>query len=1005
MDKAGRASAVPQPPRRSWVVPAALALLILSLCLGMTWQLWRQAQANGVQQVRAEFDLRAREATNQLALRINSYVQMMRGVHALFASSDDVTRREFSSFVVAQDVRNQMPDLQALGFMRLVDGHQIARHVAQVRAAGAPAYTITPPGERDLYAPVQYLEPSGGDNARALGYDAWSDPVRRRALEMARDTNAPAMSGQVTLVQDKGKTHGGSFLIVLPVYDNTLPLATREQRMAAIRGWVYGALRAKDLIASLAPELAADLNIDIYDGDAASESARMYASAQIGGPAPPNLRTEKRIGIGNHRWTLAIGALPAFGARAQGDEPRIIVAVGVAGSVILALLTGMLAWSNSAAIGALATSRALAADLERGQKQLVMLADSAQRAQLMLRSILDSAIDGILVDDSEGRILLSNQRFRELWSVPPGMDLGGDDRALAAHLVAQLVHSGPFLHSRAIQYQDTSAHRDLLRLKDGRFVEQFARIVVLDNQQRARLWSFRDITERKQIEQRERSHRHVLELLARGAPLRGILEAVVLGVEATNPGMLCSIMLLTPDMRRLVNGAAPSLPAYFNDAVDGAEIGPRAGSCGAAAYTGTRVVVEDIGQHPDWELYRDVAARAGLASCWSQPIRGGSGRILGSFAIYHRSAHYPSAAHVVLIEQAAQLASIAVEQAQSAQALRAGEDRFRSLVDHAPVPLWQQDWSQVAAALAQIKAQGVADLGQWLRERAQEVLRLASLVQITDVNGAALAHVGAVDKELSTLSLAQNFDVPGEPCFIDAVVALSAGAHIFSCDSSFRRLDGGARQHALTLLVMPGHDATLDYLIVTTVDITERKRMDAELLQMASTDFLTGLPNRREFMARMEDQLARMQRDLGESAAVLMLDIDHFKMVNDRYGHASGDAVLRHLADLMRGSQRKIDTPGRMGGEEFALLLPGADLDAALAYAERLRQRVADSPYRGEGELLAVTVSIGIACIYPHDQNADAALNRADRALYRAKAAGRNRVGLEAGAAQEAKSG
>jgi len=128
---------------------------------------------------------------------------------------------------------------------------------------------------------------------------------------------------------------------------------------------------------------------------------------------------------------------------------------------------------------------------------------------------------------------------------------------------------------------------------------------------------------------------------------------------------------------------------------------------------------------------------------------------------------------------------------------------------------------------------------------------------------------------------------------------------------------------------------------------------------------------------------------------VLMFDIDHFKKVNDVHGHAVGDAVLRHMGEVLRGSQRKIDTPGRLGGEEFALLLPGADLDAAAAYAERLRQRVAESPHQSEAGSLAVTVSIGIAALYPQDLAADAALKRADRALYWAKAAGRNRVDRE----------
>ncbi|HEY0060759.1 MAG TPA: CHASE domain-containing protein [Telluria sp.] len=994
MDRADRSAALPE-PTRSALLPVGLALLVLCLCLGLNWQLWRQAKAAEAQQLRTEFDLRAREVTNQLALRVHTYVQGLRSVQALFTSSDSVTRAEFSTFVKAQDIKEHMPGMQALGYIALLERGQIARHVARTRAEGFPDYAVFPPGERDLYAPVAYIEPPSRENMRAFGYDTWSEMARRRALELARDGNQASMSGQLTLLQDSGKAAGGGFLILLPVYQNGLPLNTREQRVHAIRGWIYAPVRAADMVASLDPELAAGLDIEMYDGDAASDAARMYSALAPGAHPDLLLRTEKKIGIGFHRWTLAIGALPGFGQRGSVAESRVMLAVGVAGSVILALLTGMLVWMARRAEQGRTSAAQLSAELERSRKQLVGLTDSTERAQLMMRSILDSAIDGVLVDDGARRILLSNQRFRELWSVPSDIALDGDDRAVSAHLVAQLVHPGPFLHSREIEYSDSSAHRDLLRLKDGRFFEQFVRQVVLGNGQHARLWSFRDITERKQIEQRERSHRHVLELLARGAPLREILEAVVLGVEATNPGMLCSIMLLTADGRHLVTGAAPSLPPYFNEAFDGAEIGPHAGSCGAAAFSGARVIVEDIGASADWAEFREVATRAGLSACWSQPIRGGSGRIIGSFAIYHRNVHYPSAAHVVLIEQAAQLTSIAIEQAQAAQALRAGEDRFRSLVDHAPVPLWQQDWSQVEAALAQLCDLGMDDLGSWLRARPQEIARLAGLVCITDANAAALAHVGAHGKDLGALSLAQHFDVQGEPGFVDALLAISGGAQVFSCDSSFRRLDGSARQHALTMLVMPGHAENLDFVIVTTVDITERKRIDAELLQLASTDFLTGLPNRREFMGRMEDQLARMQRDMGESASVLMLDVDHFKKVNDQHGHAAGDAVLCHLADVLRGSQRKIDTPGRMGGEEFALLLPGADIHAAAAFAERLRHSVADSPYQSEAGALAVTVSIGIASIYPQDLSADAALKRADRALYRAKEAGRNRVGTE----------
>jgi diguanylate cyclase (GGDEF)-like protein len=164
---------------------------------------------------------------------------------------------------------------------------------------------------------------------------------------------------------------------------------------------------------------------------------------------------------------------------------------------------------------------------------------------------------------------------------------------------------------------------------------------------------------------------------------------------------------------------------------------------------------------------------------------------------------------------------------------------------------------------------------------------------------------------------------------------------------------------------------------------------------LATTDFLTGLPNRREFMGRLQEEEGRLQRDIGACAAVLLLDIDHFKRINDEYGHAAGDAVLRQLADLMRDGQRKIDMLGRIGGEEFAVLLPGTDLDAAAVFAERLRLRVEQATLQlDEGVTLGITVSIGIAAMGGKTAGGDPALIRADQALYCAKRGGRNRVEL-----------
>jgi diguanylate cyclase (GGDEF)-like protein/PAS domain S-box-containing protein len=190
-------------------------------------------------------------------------------------------------------------------------------------------------------------------------------------------------------------------------------------------------------------------------------------------------------------------------------------------------------------------------------------------------------------------------------------------------------------------------------------------------------------------------------------------------------------------------------------------------------------------------------------------------------------------------------------------------------------------------------------------------------------------------------------------------------------------------------------DGKVSKIVVVSRDITEQKRLEADLREMAATDMLTGLPNRRHFLAQLEQEKARVSRAEEKCAAVLMIDIDHFKLVNDTYGHATGDHVLRHLATLMREDLRKIDTVGRLGGEEFAVILPGADLPAAEIFAERLRKQVAETPAMHENRSVPLTISIGVTEIKPIDSSADDALTRADRALYRAKECGRNRVTVE----------
>ena len=177
-------------------------------------------------------------------------------------------------------------------------------------------------------------------------------------------------------------------------------------------------------------------------------------------------------------------------------------------------------------------------------------------------------------------------------------------------------------------------------------------------------------------------------------------------------------------------------------------------------------------------------------------------------------------------------------------------------------------------------------------------------------------------------------------------------------------------------------------------DVTERKRIEAELQESATTDGLTHLPNRREFMKRLEVHLARRSgKGAGTSpAAVLMCDLDHFKLVNDGWGHAAGDRALVHFADILRTWLRADDVAGRIGGEEFAIVLDAATLDDARLVAHRIQQRLADCPLVAASGLIPLTVSIGITEMTTADTSTEAVLSRSDAALYRAKKNGRNRI-------------
>jgi diguanylate cyclase (GGDEF)-like protein/PAS domain S-box-containing protein len=205
------------------------------------------------------------------------------------------------------------------------------------------------------------------------------------------------------------------------------------------------------------------------------------------------------------------------------------------------------------------------------------------------------------------------------------------------------------------------------------------------------------------------------------------------------------------------------------------------------------------------------------------------------------------------------------------------------------------------------------------------------------------------------------------------------------------RTDDAIRHIRIEGLVQVDEKGMPTRLIGISMDVTEQRKMEDELRTLASTDPLTGASNRRQFMSRLSEEFERCKR-YNTSLVLLSLDIDHFKRINDTYGHPAGDDVLKELVSLCRSTLRTTDLFGRVGGEEFQAALTQTRIGAGENTAERLRRRVEHCEVKTHDQTITFTISIGVTALAPDDESIEGLLKRADDALYQAKRSGRNRV-------------
>lgn len=371
-----------------------------------------------------------------------------------------------------------------------------------------------------------------------------------------------------------------------------------------------------------------------------------------------------------------------------------------------------------------ATSARLSLDVAEQRREL------AEQQQL-LQQILDTSPVAIFLINEAGQLTLANRHMATMFRGDPAQLVGmayvdlvaPSDAALAEGRLSDLLARGSAPISIVRAYQRKDGERFWGQVGLSRFEHPLSGRPEL-------IGVIADITEQVELERFERLRNRILEMIAAGRSLTETLTAFARGIEVLRPGMICSVVLLDKSGQHLGKTIGPSLPDFYNRAIEGLAIGVGVGSCGTAAATGERVIVEDIATHPYWAPYREIAAAVGLGASWSQPITTAEGKVLGTFAIYHRRPQAPRPGDIVLIEQCAQMACIALEKESAESRLRESEALFRMLTEDISEVVWRED------ALRRITYINPAD--QRLRGFAPEEVLGRPLVDMLTEHGVTL---------------------------------------------------------------------------------------------------------------------------------------------------------------------------------------------------------------------------------------------------------------------------
>lgn len=573
-----------------------------------------------------------------------------------------------------------------------------------------------------------------------------------------------------------------------------------------------------------------------------------------------------------------------------------------------------------------------------------------QRFRILFRQ---SAIGVAIIDAKSGRFVQVNQYYQKI--------LGYSEQEFHSLAVSDITHPDdfhPYITGPAAR--DTEGTGEVLLEKryvhkngESKWVDTI--LIPLfgkDHNLWFQLEIMLDATGHKLAEMRNTLRSQVLEQIAYGAALNGVLENIVLNIEAEHEDLMCLVRVLDPVKNCLTIAAAPSLPDFYKAIVEDLPIGIGISSSGQAAYTKQLVVVEDTLTHPNWINLRDIATRAGIRSSWAQPILNAKGHVLGTFVFYFRTPKTPDLHDAKLIAEYANIAAIALQHNQFME-----ESKLSSLV-----------FNNFNEAMM------VTDENN----------------KILSINPAFMRITGYTLDEVVGRNPRIFSSGRHDPAFFKAMWGKLLADGMWQGEIWDRRKNGEPYPKWLTINTIHNEQGLVHRYIAIFSDISEKKQAEELIWKQANFDALTGLANRNMFRDRLLLEVKKTDRT-GLPLALLIIDLDKFKNVNDTLGHDAGDSLLRDVAHRISGCVRETDTVARLGGDEFAVVISNTSACSNIEGIANKIAKVLEKSYQYlDHEINYVSASIGIAK-YPTDaSNIDLLLKYADQAMYAAKGSGRN---------------